>query len=412
MCLRRNVFKRKTTTADDARLLQNREFLVSKKISSTQCKEMLVFAVSIQSSVRVRREWRGLTHDEQLKALETMRVAYDRGYLYEAARLHCSCRSRFMIYAHTHNPFLAHRALVWEFEEAVRRVDPTFTVPYWDFLDDDPADPRDFMQMTGGRTTNCVRLGLNRSLPCSLEEWEDDPGGARRLVRTAAIRNYKPRAEFMKHTMMGTLAQMLKPMYDRMSELPIVVIIACTDGTSHNNIGGSMGKGGVDWSCSDEDEAVVEGLYGDPILFLNHAMVDMVSEYMFNESGMSREWLLDAVDYAAHKSYVPVYRNITRHTKIPDTHVSSHDMLFNHPVLYERPRWWDARFDSSTSDVNSFYSRCFSNMARHLAFDTGFTWKLRNQWGLGRFEDLPCTNSMKMNGKPCGLERKHPIYSK
>lgn len=87
------------------------------------------------SDHRIRKTWETHTRAEKISVVRSIGDAYRAGFLNKIAKLHCSCDSKFLAYAHvpgSFTAFVAHRAVVWEFETAIRKVNPLFTVPMWD----------------------------------------------------------------------------------------------------------------------------------------------------------------------------------------------------------------------------------------------------------------------------------------
>ncbi|KAJ1671883.1 hypothetical protein EV182_007396, partial [Spiromyces aspiralis] len=128
---------------------------------------LLSFAVAARQEeckgLRVRKEIRDLTIDELNRYIHAVKTIYRRGVIDHFTMNH------FVSGANVHGApmfFVWHRNFIWEYENLLREIDPTLTLPYWDWTLD-AADPRmsqvfhrNYMGSTGVESDfDCLRDG-------------------------------------------------------------------------------------------------------------------------------------------------------------------------------------------------------------------------------------------------------------
>lgn len=293
--------------------------------------------------------------------------------------------------------------MVWEFENAVRRVDPHFTVPMWDFTDIHKEGKEGFMDLTGGRNASCVRYGQRRA--CA------------NVSGLPARRAFSIRELWIPQKYVRANAQLMHESFVSQSQYKFMFYgIFGYDATSHHNIAGCMDTRLA--SATDPETCSQKRcLEGDAILFLNHAFVDYLMELSLSmgHSGWKHTWWHHIVHehHLDHPNFdfPPIYKQLVDNTLIPDTNTTIRAMVFNHSVSYVHPSWWSTVKNASKTQLLNYFTTTIVKDPHLLpavgnSKGTGLSWtqifSTVNSIGNHTDKFFPCQHSLVGRG-PCHL---------
>lgn len=216
---------------------------------------------------RVRREWRELSRDQQhryLKAVRaTQRRSDDKPSRYDLlAKMHGDAAMPL----HVHPVFLPwHRAFIFWFENGLRKLDSSITLPFWDWSHDasEPQDAPVFgssplqFGTNGVGEEHCVKDG-------AFKDWHPlypEEHCLKRIYRNQ-VRRTGMKPDQVKRTISALVSSETMNMFLSKSNTfgEVAKAIELTPhGTVHNNLGGDM-----------------LSMYSpnDPVFFLHHTNID------------------------------------------------------------------------------------------------------------------------------------------
>ncbi|VDM51685.1 unnamed protein product [Angiostrongylus costaricensis] len=216
-----------------------------------------------------RKEIRMMTDDERQRYYSAIRMMKQNGEYDRVARMHT--RSTVMGGAHSGPAFLPwHREYIKRLEFAIRQIDPTLALPYWDSTLEEalarPADSVMFSSDIGGSTN---RQGFVNSGPFT--QWQTLEGKPN-IKREVGAKGGPMKQEEIDFVMrQSEVDQVLNTSVmcckNELQGCPYRTDYNCleyTHGNVHIFVGGDM----FDTSTSAND----------PLFFLHHAFVDLIWE--------------------------------------------------------------------------------------------------------------------------------------
>ncbi|KAI6230436.1 hypothetical protein M3Y99_01062800 [Aphelenchoides fujianensis] len=231
----------------------------------------------------VRREYRTLSDDERERFHAAVRQIKANGEFDRLARIHSQFAESGG--AHSGPAFLPwHRELVKRFEIAIRNVDPTVAVPYWDsVLDNNLPRPTDSILWTDEFMGASDGAGNLINGPFS--PWRTLNGRANIVRRVGAQGSLFRESEIAFAARQTQVEQVLAFTAPRQG-CPLRTnwnVLEYTHGNVHIYVGGDM----LDQSTSAND----------PIFYLHHSFVDLVYEMwrqqMQSRANRERDYPLD-----------------------------------------------------------------------------------------------------------------------